>query len=94
MPKPKKAPTYITPTQLKRLQQKNRREHTETPVEHRQAQVRLDAHNEWIMDNQVWVCGCGGQEFVIFANGECACAKCKHINVRIKAMDVYPKRTQ
>jgi hypothetical protein len=61
-----------------------------TPEEHRQGQVRLDAHHAWIMDRRVWECGCGGQEFVLFENGEVACTKCRHINVIIKVMTVLP----
>lgn len=63
-----------------------------TPEMVRQAQVKLNEHYTWVLANQVWTCGCGCQEFVLFESGEVTCTKCRHVNTRLKAVDRCPPK--
>ena len=37
---------------------------------------------------QGWMCGCGGQLWLLFADGKCVCALCDHYSTRIKVIEV------
>jgi len=39
---------------------------------------------------QGWICGCGGFNWMLYANGDCLCLECNHINTVIKVVRQYP----
>jgi hypothetical protein len=35
-----------------------------------------------------WVCGCGGFNWILYANGDCLCIGCNHISTVIRVVRV------
>lgn len=37
-----------------------------------------------------WICGCGGQEWNLFADGKCVCTSCECYSTVIKVIEADP----